>query len=39
MVNKDSLKRILKVEGFVNLDGQLQAAHLILGYTPISSSF
>ena len=23
----------------MNLDGQLQAAHLILGYTPISSSF
>ena len=39
LVNKDSLDRILKVEVFVNLDGQLRAAHLILGYTPISSSF
>ena len=39
LVNKDSLDKILKVEVFVNSDGQLRVAHLILGYTPISSSF
>ena len=39
MVNKDSLDEILKAEVFVNSDGQLRAAHLILGYTSISSSF
>ena len=38
-VNKDNLDKILKAEVFVNKDGQLRAAHLILGYTPISSSF
>jgi len=39
MVNKDKLDKILRDKVFVNKDGQLQAAHLILGYTPISSSF
>ena len=39
LVNKDSLDKILRAEVFVNKDGQLQATHLILGYTPISSSF
>ena len=34
-----SLDKILKVEVFVHKDGQLRAAHLILDYTPISSSF
>ena len=32
LVNKDSLDKILRVEVFVNTDGQLRAAHLILGY-------
>ena len=39
LVNKDSLDKILKAEVFVNSDSQLRAAHLILGYTPISSNF
>ena len=39
LVNKDSLDKILKAKVFVNLDGQLRVAHLILVYTPISSSF
>ena len=39
LVNQPSLDRILKVEVFVHSDGQLRAAHLILGYNPFSSSF
>ena len=40
LVNKASLDRILQSEVYVNeLDGQLRAAHLILGYTPISCAF
>ena len=40
LVNKASLDRILQSEVYVNeSDGQLRAAHLILGYTPISSAF
>ena len=40
LVNKASLDRVLKVEIYVNkADGQLQAAHLILGYTPLSFAF
>ena len=40
LVNKASLDRILQSEVYVNeLDGQLRAAHLILGYTPISRAF
>ena len=39
LVNKDSLDKILKAEVFVNSDGQLRVAHLILRYTLISSSF
>ena len=39
LINKESLEKILKAEIFVHKDGQLRAAHLILGYTPISSSF
>ena len=40
LVNKASLDRILQVEIYVNeLDGQLRAAHLILGYNPISRAF
>ena len=33
------LTKILKVEIFVHKDGQLRAAHLILDYNPLSSSF
>ena len=40
LVNKVSLHRILQAEVYVNeSDGQLRAAHLILGYTPISRAF
>ena len=40
LVNRVSLENILKVEVFVNEDNnQLKAAHLILGYTPISRAF
>ena len=39
LVNKDSLNKILKAKVFVNSNSQLWAAHLILEYTPISSSF
>ena len=35
LVNKDSLENILQAKVFVIKDGQLQVAHLILGYTPI----
>ena len=35
LVNKVSLDKVLKTEIYVNeADGQLWAAHLILGYTP-----
>jgi len=39
LVNKPSLDKILKVKVFVHSDGQLRAAHLVLRYTPLSSSF
>ena len=40
LVNRTSLDRILQSEVYVNeADGQLRAAHLILGYTPISLAF
>lgn len=40
LVNQASLNRILKAEIYVNkADGQLRAAHLILGYTPLSFAF
>ncbi|XP_050278148.1 uncharacterized protein LOC126719660 [Quercus robur] len=40
LVNKASLDKVLKAEIYVNeADGQLRAAHLILGYTPLSSAF
>ena len=40
IVNKESLDRILRSEVYVNeVNGQLWAAHLILGYTPISLAF
>ena len=39
LVNQPSLDKILQAEVFVHKDGQLQAAHLILEYTLLSSSF
>ena len=40
LVNRASLDRILQSEVYVNeADGQLRAAHLIFGYTPISRAF
>ena len=40
LVNRESLDRILRSEVFVNeADGQLRAAHIILGYMPISFAF
>ena len=40
LVNKAGLDRVLKAEIYVNeADGQLWAAHLILGYTPFSFAF
>ena len=40
LVNKASLDKVLRAEIYVNpSDGQLRAAHLILGYTPISRTF
>ena len=39
LINQESLDKILRAEVFVHSDGQLRAAHLILGYTPISKSF
>ena len=40
LVNKASLDRVLRAEIYVNeFDGQLRAAHLILGYNPISRAF
>ena len=40
LINKASLDRILKFEVYVNeADGQLRAAHLILGHKPISCAF
>ena len=40
LVNKASLDRVLQAEIYVNeSEGQLRAAHLILGYNPISRAF
>ena len=40
LVNRVSLDKILRSEVYVNeADGQLRAAYLILGYTPISRAF
>jgi len=39
LVNEPDLTTILKAEIFVHTDGQLRAAHLILSYNPLSSSF
>ena len=40
LVNKTSLDKILQAKVYVNdSDGQLRAAHLLLGYTPILRAF
>ena len=39
LVNGADLTRILQSEIFLNTNRQLRAAHIILGYKPISSSF
>ena len=40
LVNKASLDKVLQAEIYVNeSDGQIRAAHLILGYNPISCAF
>lgn len=39
LVNKPDLNKVLKAEVFIHMNGQLRATHLILGYTPLSSSF
>ena len=39
LVNRESLGEILKAKVFIHFDGQLRAAYLILGYTPIFNSF
>ena len=38
-VNEPDLTRILQSEIFIHTNGQLRAAHIILGYKPISTSF
>ena len=39
-MNRVSLDKVLRSEVYINeADGQLRAAHLILGYTPISRAF
>ena len=39
LVNEPDLTRILKFEIFLHLDRQLWAAHVILGYKPVLTSF
>ena len=39
LVDKQSLDKILQAKVFVHKDDQLRVAHLILEYTPLSSSF
>lgn len=39
LVNKESLDKFLKSKVFIHSNGQLRAAHLILGYTTIFKSF
>ena len=39
LVNEQSLDKILKAKVLVHSDGQLRAVHIILCYTPISTSF
>ena len=39
LVNFKDLNRILRAEIFLHRDGQLQAAHVILGYKPSTKRF
>ena len=39
LVNEEDLNRILRSKIFLHTNGQLRAAHIILGYKPISPSF
>jgi len=39
LVNREDLNRILQCKIFLHKDGQLRVAHIILRFTPISSSF
>ena len=39
LVNNPDLTRILQSKIFVHTDGQIRAAHIILVYKPISTSF
>uniref|UniRef100_A0A7N2N7Y9 Uncharacterized protein n=1 Tax=Quercus lobata TaxID=97700 RepID=A0A7N2N7Y9_QUELO len=39
LVNVPALNYLLRSEIYVSEDGQLRAAHLVLGYQPLSSSF
>ena len=39
LLNRKDLNRILQSKIFLHKDGKLRAAHVILEYTPISSSF
>ena len=39
LVNEPDLNKVLKAEVFVHMDEQLRAAHLIFGYTLLSSNF
>ena len=38
-MNVQALNYLLRSEIYVNEDGQLQAAHLVLGYEPLSRTF
>ena len=39
LINVSALNYLLRSQIFVNNDGQLQAAHLVLDYEPLSRSF
>ena len=39
LINVPALNYLLRLEAFVSEDGQLQVAHLILDYEPISRIF
>ena len=39
LVNEPDLTKIIKADIFIHKDGQLRAAHPILDYDPLSSSF
>ena len=39
LINEPYLNKVLKAEVFIHMNRQLRVAHLILDYTPLSSSF